>query len=169
MPNHVENDLTVTGKILDIKLFKKAVRSQESILDADKIIPYPENYKKLDEIAKQWELDHPQNPFQNRPKDGFNSGGYEWCVKNWGTKWGFYEVHLSKPENYDGAIKLTYHFQTAWSPAKPVIIKMGELFPTLNFELRYFESGAGYHGLLRIENGVVIDDKRGEYFGERGG
>lgn len=169
MPNHVENDLTVIGKTKDIKLFKKSVKSQESIIDADKIIPYPENFKTLDKISKQWELDHPQNPFKDRPKDGFNSGGYEWCVENWGTKWGFYETHLSKPETYGDTTELTYHFKTAWSPAFPIITKMGEMFPQLSFILRYFERGAGFNGILEIENGKVTRNEDGKYFGERGG
>ena len=43
------------------------------------------------------------------------------------------------------------------------------MFPNLEFDLRYFESGAEFNGILRIVNGEVAADRRGEYFGTRGG
>lgn len=172
MPNWCENDLTVSGKTEEIRKFQELVKSNTEFLDANKIIPYPDKYRELDKIAEQWEKDNKNNKnikSSERPKDGFNLGGYEWCVENWGTKWGFCKVSTPEEITYDGETELTYHFETAWSPPKPLIKKMGEMFPTLDFDLRYFECGAEYNGILHIVKGRVIDDETAKYFGTRGG
>lgn len=99
-------------------------------------------------------------------KDGFNSGGYDWCVQNYGTKWGLCDVVLVEQTDK----RLFYSTQTAWSPPTPIIIKMGELFNKLKFNLRYYEGGMGYKGVLKIEKGKVIEHKESnQYRGGRGG
>jgi hypothetical protein len=45
---------------------------------------------------------------------------------------------------------------TAWSPPVPLIAKMGELFPKLEFVLRYKEEGMDYKGKMVIKNGVTL-------------
>ena len=168
MPNWCENDLYVLGAKEDLVRFKEAVKGrdrhgEETLLNEDAIIPYPEHFRKLDEAARQYEEAHPDD-WANRPKDGSNQGGYEWCIENWGTKWGFCEVQLVSESDAE----LQYTFNTAWSPPSPLIKKLGEMFPTLEFELRYFECGAGFNGILRIVEGKVVDDETGKYWGDRG-
>jgi hypothetical protein len=56
---------------------------------------------------------------------------YDWSCANWGTKWNACEFHIERDEP-------TYFecsFDTAWGPPQPVWKKIGELFPTLEFEL----------------------------------
>lgn len=78
----------------------------------------------------------------NTDRDGFNSGGYEWRIRHWGTKWGAYDVAR---RDYDGDVIVT--FQTAWSPpALALISALHRLFPQCNLELEYFERGMGYCG-----------------------
>ena len=46
----------------------------------------------------------------NRLKDLYgHDNWYEWCYRNWGTKWGCYD------QSYD-EVRGTLHFVTAWSP-----------------------------------------------------
>lgn len=101
--------------------------------------------------------------------DGFNSGGYEWCCENLGTKWGICRAEIEDETDYEGESELRYSFETAWSPPSPVIIRMSVLFPSLKFELRYFEGANCFNGILVCEKGKVTTDKQGEYFGSRGG
>jgi hypothetical protein len=91
-----------------------------------------------------------KNPYPSR-KDGFNSGGYKWCCDNWGTKWGIVEPVLE----YTSSRALHYRFDTAWSPPVPLIAKMGEKFPKLDFVLRFYEPGMGFRGKMVIKKGVV--------------
>jgi len=183
MPNHCENDLRVEGDKEELSRFKEFAKEGKELLSADKFIPYPEEFKKQDELARKTEKLRNElcaslekkgltkesafekaNKKYPHIKDGFNSGGYDWCIKNWGTKWGFYEVNLQESSE-----ELFYTFQTAWSPAEPVIKKMGEMFPKLTFDLRYFEQGMGFNGILRIEKGRIVKEETGKYYGNRGG
>ena len=125
MPNWCENELTITGP--DVQKVLNAIRSQSSededcrILDFDKIIPYPEMYKELDQRAHEYRQklsaitkDDPERqsklnslaaeygvePGTPWLKDGYNSGGYEWTCDHWGTKWNATGVSLTAHEDH---------------------------------------------------------------------
>ncbi len=171
MPNWCENDLYVRGTKEELAKFKEAVKGtnhqgEEVLITEEKIIPYPDKFKELDRVAAEYHKAHPApEDYFKGPKDGFNQGGYEWCNENWGTKWGFGNVELRSEEDQE----LEYGFETAWAPPEPLIKKLGEMFPQLEFELKYFEAGAGYSGVLRIVKGKVVEEHSGEYSGSRGG
>lgn len=192
MPNWCENDLTVSGPADDVKRFKEfakgTVLGDKQILCADKFIPYPKSYLDADRKAQKQEKlrekyeakllaqelspqDARQKAYQKYPHvdSGFNKGGYRWCVDNWGTKWGFCHTELVEDSKFENERTLIYRTDTAWSPPLPIVIKMGEKFPKLIFDLRYFEAGMCFNGLLRIEKGEVVKDVSGDYFGDRGG
>ena len=173
MPNWCENDLTVEGPKEVIEEFIKFAAS-ESPFDFNRLLPYPDEFKRLDDAAEAWDKEHAERPdydWRARPKDGFNSGGYEWRVKHWGTKWPAFHVDVEEPvTGYDGkTLEVVFHFDTAWSPPTPVIAKAAERFPALTFELRYFECGCCFNGLFRCSRGEVESDESGAYFGDRGG
>jgi hypothetical protein len=125
MPNWTENELTITGP--DVRKVLEAVRSESTadedarILDFDRIIPYPKIYRELDQRANEYQekfiaigKDDPDRqdklnalaaeygvePGTPWLKDGFNSGGYEWCCENYGTKWNACSATLTtRPDN----------------------------------------------------------------------
>ncbi len=161
MPNWVECDFTVEGPKSELEKFKEFAKEGDELLSANKFIPYPEKYRKLDE-----EADKAEREGKPRPKDGFNSGGYEWCVEHWGTKWGIVDAELvEESDNY-----LKYVFNTAWSPPIPVILKMSETFPKLKFTLEYYEGSMGFKGTFIAKGGETLKDEYDEnYHGDRGG
>ena len=62
---------------------------------------------------------------------------YEWCIANWGTKWGAYQYHeQAQTDNV-----LTFTFQTAWSFPRPIFAKLAELHPGLTFDIKSFDEG----------------------------
>lgn len=69
--------------------------------------------------------------------------------------------------NSDTRLKLT--FNTAWAPPNIIIEKASEMFPGLEFTLKYYEGGGGFKGVLKCKGGEVIDEWSGEYKGSRGG
>ena len=112
MPNWTENELTITGP--DVQKVLDAIRSETDgdedarVLDFDRIIPYPKEYKELDLRAREYQqklfainkddpdrqgkletlaVEYGVEPGTPWLKDGFNSGGYEWCCEFWGSKW----------------------------------------------------------------------------------
>jgi hypothetical protein len=186
MPNHCSNDLIIQGKKERLLEFKEFARSKsrkgadsgvgedptppsDYDIEVNNFIPYPEKFKKQDEIAKQvrekaerGEISHEE---AWNTKDGYNSGGYEWCISNWGTKWGIYDCYIS----YEKIKSMMYTFSTAWSPPLPVIQKMSEMYPDLTFTLKYYECGVGYKGMYKCKGGEVVDEMEGKYRGNRGG
>lgn len=173
MPNWCENDLRVEGPKEVLEEFLRFVAGG-SPFDFNRLSPYPPEFQELDDAAEAWDKANAKTPPQGqsgRPKDGYNSGGYEWRVANWGTKWPAYKVAREEPTNGDDekTLVVVFHFSTAWSPPKPVIEKASERYPALTFELRYFECGCCFNGLFRCKGGEVESDKSGPYFGERGG
>lgn len=175
MPNWCENELEITGSRKELERLRKFVMSDfnstyvlsrdgktknddhnpdDWVFDFNSVIPYPEKYARQDLEAKS-------NP---KKKDGYNNGGYEWCVKNWGTKW---DACDAKWERIDD--RLFYSFNTAWSPPLPVIRKLIGLFPKLEFELTYYEGGMAFQGKYGGKGGEVITDEQSKYDGDRGG
>jgi hypothetical protein len=51
-----------------------------------------------------------------RPRDGYNSGGYEWCCTTWGYKWPASDIEVRESPD-----TLSYQFQTLWRPPTFVI------------------------------------------------
>jgi hypothetical protein len=73
-------------------------------------------------------------------------------------------------ENSDGDAVLTYHFDTAYSPPVPVILRMSRKFPTLTFALNYFEMGMAFCGMVVLKNEeVIVNEVNNNYHGGRGG
>jgi hypothetical protein len=173
MPNWCENDLMVEGPKAVVEEFLQFAAG-ESAFDFNRFIPYPEEFRRLDEAVEAWDGEHAGRPdydWRARPKDGFNSGGHEWRVRNWGTKWPAFHVEVEEPVNgYDGkTLEVTFHFDTAWSPPRPVIARAAELYPALSLDLRYFECGCQFNGQFCCGGGEVECDESGTYFGNRGG
>lgn len=95
----------------------------------------------------------------NYPSPDFASQGnnwYSWNVRNWGTKW---DVSVSNDEQYpetelyeETDTSLSYKFNTAWSPAIPVIEKLSEQYPECEITLSY-EEETGWGGEYVFTNG----------------
>lgn len=175
MPNHCENDLYINGP-------KDQVDALLSLIGADKeqpefnfevLIPYPAEFAQRDADARSLSREDFLEKYGDN-RDGFNSGGYEWRLEHWGTKWGAYDVAR---RDYGG---VCLSFQTAWSPAPRVIEEMHRKFPALSLSLEYFECGMGFSGGVRFDSEEYADDDwvagvpsqqwhSDEYRGTRGG
>jgi len=143
-----------------------------TILDFDAFVPYPKPYAMLDSLCDAYGelygkaqklaetlpeeerkelLDGIKSPWEY--KDGFNLGGYEWCISNWGTKWNASDAVVDYDE-----LTARYDFLTAWSPPSPVVLAMSKKFPLLYFELDYMEPGVAFKGRFACRNGNVLTD-----------
>jgi len=158
MPNNCESNLCVTG---DIKTIEKMLEryNGEVTIDANKVIPYPQEFAEADrkseeaiEKARKGEISWDD---VYKVKDGYNNGGYNWCVENWGTKWGMYE--FSPIDRTSNGIQVC--FQSAWEPPLPIIKKMSEDYPELLFTLTYIEEGNGFSGVYEVQAGVILEDE----------
>lgn len=167
MPNHCETDLMIHGLSARVRKCLDEYFTVDGELDCDKVIPYPQEFKEQDVVARKWSEENPNGKWSDKPKDGFNSGGYEWCVNNWGTKWGTYDGHGVTVSKNGQTAHLS--FQSAWSPPIPVMDTLAEMFPDLTFTVNSYECGMGYKVRAKWIEGVKVVDVTSKYRGSRGG
>jgi hypothetical protein len=81
---------------------------------------------------------------------------YQWNVSNWGTKWDAAEVWNERLDDSTAKVdgQTSYNFDTAWSPAEPVVAALAEQFPTLRIVHRYCEAGMGFAGEVLYADGA---------------
>ncbi len=76
---------------------------------------------------------------------------YEWCLREWGTKWNAGETDI-----IDGD---TIAFETANSFPEPVVKKLSEMYPDIQFKFQYASEDKGYCvGCGTASDGVVSYD-----------
>ncbi len=183
MPNWVMNIVTFSGEQKVIDALLAAVKgNNEQLFDFNKIIPMPKDldiedmgnclepfeklveecggYEKVTEqakevwIAKYEDKDSAERHFElgrkmylNQQKYGYSTW-YDWCIDNWGSKWNACNCEL-----VDNNMVV---FQTAWSPVKPIIEKLAELFPKVGIFYQYAEEQIGYYvGEEEYADGVL--------------
>jgi len=171
MPNWCECELKVTAKknkLVDINNFKTFASGKDDndLLSSENFVPYPKERVAIEKKRQHWiDNNKDKNEFDCPTKDWFNTGGYEWCSDEWGTKWGICEVSVLE----ETKTKIQYLFSCAWSPPIPIVIAMAKKFPELKFTLDYWERGCGFQGKLICSNGKVLANVSKGYKGNRGG
>lgn len=83
-----------------------------------------------------WDLG--RQAFQNEQKYGAATW-YKWRTRNWGTKWNAY--------GYEGGVQFdgkSLRFQTAGSPPKPIVTKLSEMYPDLDFTHQWADEDIGH-------------------------
>lgn len=61
-------------------------------------------------------------------------------------------------------------FDTAWDPADEFVKHLGKMFPLLDFTLLYGEAGNDTSGIVKMEQGVLVQEEEGyfgDFYGER--
>lgn len=123
MPNWCHNELFIYGmpeEVADLVVFVKS-ESTDVVLSFNNIIPVPEKFR------DNYELDE----------------GYNWRIENWGTKW---------PVGSDSEItsrtldSVCYSFESANSPALPIVEALHNKYPDLTFIYKYAEPGMDFAG-----------------------
>ena len=157
MPNNCYNELEICGDVDDVERVFGFIRSDVSAFDFNRVIPYPDRYAERDgdharlieQLRSKFVRDWSWRDVMETPevrefiekwgalRDGYNSGGYEWCKDNWGTKWNAYKV-----KRLDNRL----FFYTAWVPPIPIIQELARKFPMCSFHLEYFERAMGFCG-----------------------
>lgn len=132
MPNWVECELIINSKDkIALEDFAKKTKNEKenSLLSFNSLVPIPK------EQEENW---------------------YHWNVINWGTKWDLIPEETQKYKTNKRTYK--YYFDTAWAPPIKWLEKVGELYPTIKFKLKYDEPGAGFKGIAISANGKFEDN-----------
>lgn len=162
MPNHVQTKLTITGDKESLAKFKLAHLIPEDghiVFDFNTITPCHENlYKSTsptrrdddlarakDRGASKKEIKELEDEIklakENLEQFGY-SNWYDFCCREWGTKWGAYGLVIEKEEEE----VLVLFYETAWSTANPIFDKLNEMYPTLTFMQHVLDEGMNFGG-----------------------
>jgi hypothetical protein len=173
MPNWTYIQLEISGKPEELK---KLIKETITVTKVDKVVnheinnnaimPYPEHFKEMDRIAKEKEKEYKNKVFIDNeesskeamllPKDGFNSGGYEWCSQNWGSKWGFCNSHLEDQDIEDGSISI--RTESPWTHPLGLMEDWSKKYPDLEFVYDVEEESNAFVGEMIFKNGECISD-----------
>lgn len=77
---------------------------------------------------------------------------YNWNLSHWGTKWNAAEVHV---DHFDAMTIIM--FETAWSPAEPIVAALAEQFGDCQITHDYVECGMEFAG-RQVYNELEDDD-----------
>lgn len=108
------------------------------LFDFNNLAPYPDKYRERDEDAEKLTAEEFLTKYGDN-KDGYNSGGHEWCITNWGNKWNAMDVVWVPQQK-------TLYFDTAWSPVFKMVSELHKRFPMVNMQYEYYERGVGVVG-----------------------
>lgn len=78
---------------------------------------------------------------------------YEWCTKNWGTKWNASGTSFFNNNEIQ--------FETAWCTPMPVIVELSKMYPELEVELSFIDEedlyGDGEYTCIILKNGEQVN------------
>ena len=83
---------------------------------------------------------------------------YDWCNRNWGTKWGDYDHYGDDDIQIigDGSATITINYMTAWGPfSEKFWAEASKKFPTLTFATCYSEPGMCFIGAIVAQDGII--------------
>jgi Ferredoxin-like domain in Api92-like protein len=184
MPNWCVNELTITGKTKDLDAFAAVIEIKEdgtykglkdTFLPTPRELSFHTGGTTIDGKQCDAWYEHDLNgtivrtPVTDREKKRFKKqygadNWYDWCLVNWGAKWG----------DHDGCAKrraksVWLEFDTPWGPPEQGIETISGRFPTLTFTLRYWERGMGFQGKTVCKAGAIASESHRKYYGPRGG
>lgn len=115
----------MSGNILQRSKYEKSVHYAKMIALKES---NPKMFERCIEVGKQY--------LHNIAEHGSKTW-YEWCCRNWGTKWNSLEPRYA---DYNIII-----FETAWSGVPVLIAKLAEKFPDITFDYDYADEDVSYN------------------------
>lgn len=195
MPNHIYTRLLVSGPASDVSAFREKAAEGAHRLSFNKLFPLPQplvNTMSPTRIVTPDVREKAVNEFEALSKDdprreaglpvtraqqialreAFGADNwYDWKVRNWGTKWGAYDVsdwETGSTSEILGTVCSQIFYHTAWSPATEFFIAVSKSFPTLTFHHDYADEGGNFVGFQVICNGQIVDAEAYEWSSEDG-
>jgi hypothetical protein len=165
MPNWFYFSVHVSGEKKDVEQFVENVKGSEKFetegreFDFNHFIPQPDNiFRENIGSDKKKELDAVGVP-----------NWYDWNNSNWGTKWNANIESAFCLSSVDGfPMEYEYELATAWAFPTPVIDKMIQMYPNLDFTIVGEEESGAYgvywntmEDIFQDEEPDLIDDSNG--------
>lgn len=64
---------------------------------------------------------------------------YDWCIRNWGTKWNAYDITVDRDE----PDQVRICFCTAWTEPYPIFFELNEQYPDLDIYVEFANEDLG--------------------------
>ena len=181
MPNHITNLISFGDLPEQVAVFHKMLQDLRrdgdvyGSIDFNKLIPMPKSLdiesgsrtnRGLDAYrrfmagdktgAETFQKKHPEEwalgkqAYENIRQYG-SPTWYEWCNKNWGTKWNAYScMELSKDDD-------TMDFFTAWNSVIPILEALSRKYPDQIITYRWADEDIGNNvGKAVFHNGEIV-------------
>lgn len=196
MPNHIHNRVTILGDSEQIEACKKSLEfhydedGEWGAIDFNKIIPMPKKLRTVKCFSACahaamhamtgkgfWMTDTPHclpinfnaemyrayfKMLNNIRRYGYPTW-HEWSVDKWGTKWGAYDCTAK----YQSGVSNQIQFDTAWSPPRPIIKKLSEMWSDLTFQVMWSCEFADHAGEFSYRNGEWLTDENYPHLHEK--
>jgi len=166
MPNWFYFSLNVSGEKKDVEQFVENVKGSDKFetegreFDFNHFIPQPEGiFREPLSSEKEKELDELGLP-----------NWYRWNNQNWGTKWNANVESAFCPSDLEGfPMEYEYELATAWAFPAPVMEKMIEMYPNLDFNIVGEEESGSYgvywntmEDIFQEEEPTPVDEGNGK-------
>ena len=148
MPNWFYFSLNVSGKKEDVQAFVENVKGKEGT-----------NYE-----GREFDFNHfipqPEGLYDEKSEDNVFPNWYNWNIENWGTKWNASVDDAYLVSDKEG-FPYEYHYdmRTAWADPRPVIIKMLEMYPDLDFDISGEEESNAYGIYVSTFEDVFLEEE----------
>lgn len=154
MPNWCDNTINISGPNEVIKKLVEFVGRPLTKTYEDKTERIEEPIFSLENI-KPSTHDLGEAPLfpSSGPDDWYHNN-----INSWGTKWDVMGEGVGFHVE-DGAVY--YGFSSAWSPVSPVIRRLAEIFPEVEIEYKYYETGCDFWGIEIYKNGELKSEDGG--------
>ena len=154
MPNWCDNRLMVVGPTEVVNEFvngakKKVGDSEEELNVIHNYLPFPP--------ALEGRVIETDNGISFGT---FTDRGYNWCLANWGCKWGDSGTRIIT-HNLSGdgeTTSTTIYMNTPWGPPDQGICSISAMFPELTFTLAFHEEGMSFSGVVQYSGGDKLVD-----------
>ena len=190
MPNHCDNSTYIFGPEAEVKkMFDNMFKEDsdgELKFKISNLVQCPEDLK----IDAHFMGDGPPSSWEQRFKDGeiskeeydnlhakwneeyqkqednYSKYGYhhwyEWCLGNWGTKWGDYDhYYLPTEVTSNGEMaELEIKYMTAWSPFSELFwARVTDEYPNCLIKTTFSEGGMNFLGAIVAKFPHVLSDE----------
>lgn len=158
MPNHVYNNVTITGDEDDLLRLKRLLSMPQPIqLSKGEFDNLIFNFHSLitpdQSIWDEYYGSEPKGQSLEESLKFASNHWYDWNIRNWGTKWNAYDAYIS--DNFsDESVKsyyIEYEFSTAWSPPEGIIEALAKKIHELKLNVSFswiYEEEQGWGGVM---------------------
>ena len=163
MPNHVYNNILVSGTPEQIQAFKEKAQSGDREFSYWNFVTPPQE---AIDSGEYWQT----NGWQDGERKGNTPNNwYNFNNREWGTKWDTYDIQDTYIPKEQKDTLVGWAFCSAWSPPLPVFEAIAEQFPELEFDFDWEEEqgwggeaiGAG--GMFSITREWDIPESHEDY------